>query len=87
MDTSFRLWPQTASTQAQQVDALFIFLLLVSAIAVLVIATLIVIFAIKYRRQPGKQPPLVETSVPLEIAWTAIPFGLMLVMFGWGAGL
>jgi cytochrome c oxidase subunit 2 len=87
MDTSFRLWPQTASTQAQQVDALFIFLLLVSAIAVLVIATLIVVFAIKYRRKPGQQPPLVQTSVPLEIAWTAIPFGLMLVMFGWGAGL
>jgi len=45
-------------------------------------------FAVKYRRRsPGEVPPQIHGSIPLEIAWSVIPFLIMLVMFGWGTEL
>jgi cytochrome c oxidase subunit 2 len=87
MDTHFRLWPETASQQAGRVDALFLFLLGVSAFFTLLIFVSIVYFGLKYRRRPGVLPKPVKTSVTLEVAWSVIPFILTMVMFAWGAGL
>ena len=46
MFTNFPLFPQQASTQAGQVDGLYFFLVAVSAFFSLLIATLVVIFAV-----------------------------------------
>src|SRR5438105_12519291 len=55
MDTSFRLLPQQASDHAMIVDRLTLFLLLVSVFFTLLIAVLVVYFAIHYRRRaPGQ---------------------------------
>src|SRR2546430_17740349 len=55
MDTSFRLLPQQASDHAMIVDRLTLFLLLVSIFFTLLIAVLVVYFAIHYRRRaPGQ---------------------------------
>ena len=82
------LFPEQASTLAPRVDALFFFLIAVSVFFAALIFILVVYFAVKYRRRSdADQPPAIEGSVPLEIVWTVVPFGLTLVMFGWGAWL
>ena len=51
MFTNFPFFPQQASTQAGEVDAVYFFLVSVTAFFSLLIATLIVVFVIKYRRR------------------------------------
>jgi cytochrome c oxidase subunit II len=73
---------------AGQVDALYFFLLAVSAFFVVLIGTLIVVFGIRYRRRAeGEVGGKVVPALSLEIAWTVIPLGLGLVMFAWGANV
>ena len=82
------LVPAQASTVANDVDALYLFLVLVSAFFAVLIATLIVYFAIKYRRRdPLSVGARITGSVPLELLWTVIPLGISMVIFVWGASL
>ncbi|MDQ1473339.1 MAG: cytochrome c oxidase subunit [Bryobacterales bacterium] len=90
---SFELFPEAASTIAGQVDALYAFLILVSAFFSLLIAFLVVYFAYKYRARPGvpfNPEPHDDHSAGgmiLEIVWTAIPLGLSMIMFVWGVSI
>lgn len=82
------LFPEQASTVARSVDSLYIFLVVVSAFFSLLIAGLIIFFAVKYRRRaPSELPRVVHGGYALEIIWSVIPFGLTMVMFVWGASL
>ena len=82
------LFPQQASSFAPHVDALYLFLIAVTAFFSLLIGALVVVFAIKYRRRsPDEIATDVHESGLLEIVWTVIPFGLVLVMFAWGAAV
>lgn len=86
MFTNFPLFPQQASAQAGQVDALYFFLLTVTAFFSILIATLVVVFAIKYRRRHRDEVGVpIHGSLALELLWTIIPFFIVMVMFGWGA--
>jgi cytochrome c oxidase subunit II len=87
MFDNFPLWPQQASTQAGNVDALFIFLLIVSALMIGLIFVAIVYFAARYRAQRGVVAEQIEGSMPLEVTWTVIPFGVFMVIFLWGAAV
>src|SRR5262249_14894333 len=54
----------------------------------LLIAGLIVVFMVRYRRRPGgDHAPDIHGSLGLEIFWTAVPFAIVMVMFFWGASL
>ena len=79
--------PQQASSVAGQVDAVFLYILLVTIFFSVLIAALVIFFAIKYRKRPNAEEPKIETHsfLALEIAWTVIPLGLSMVMFFWGA--
>ena len=82
------LFPEQASTFAGPVDALYGFLIAVTAFFSLLIGGLVVVFAIKYRRRAaGEIAADVHESGLLEIVWTVIPLGLVLVMFAWGASV
>jgi cytochrome c oxidase subunit 2 len=81
------LWPVEASTMAKQVDALYIYLLVVAAVMIALVYLAVTVFAIKYRRRPGQVAHQVEGSTILEITWSVIPFGIMLTFFIWGAVL
>jgi len=73
---------------AGKVDALYFFLVAVSAFFVVVIAALVVFFSIRYRRRAhGEVGAKVVPSLALELTWTIIPLGLGLVMFAWGANV
>jgi cytochrome c oxidase subunit II len=78
-------WPTRASTTANNVDALFIFLLVVSGLMVALIFTMVIYFAVRYRRRAGRQAEQIAGSHALEITWSVIPFCVFLVFFGWGA--
>jgi len=70
---------------AGQVDALYIYLVLVSAVMTGLIYLAIAVLAIKYRRKPGVDAHQIEGSTVLEVTWSIIPFGVMLTFFIWGA--
>jgi cytochrome c oxidase subunit 2 len=83
-----RLFPEQASTFAPQVDHLLYFLLAVAVFFTAGIFTAIAYFAIRYRRRSDRElPRAVHGGLPLEIAWSVIPFGLTMVMFTWGASV
>jgi cytochrome c oxidase subunit 2 len=85
MFNNFPLWPAGASTNAGDVDALFIFLLVVTGLVTIAIFFLILTFAAKYRRRKGVHAEQIEGSLPLEITWSVIPLGVFMVIFAWGA--
>src|SRR5579871_95100 len=82
------LFPPRASTTAGDVDALYTFRSSVSVIMTVLIFACVFIFAIRYRRRSeAERPKPIHGSILLEIAWSAIPFAIMLVMFAWGTRL
>jgi len=85
MPNNFPLWPQAASNFAGSVDALFIFLLLVSGAMAFLVFLAIIVFATKYRHRPGVPAVHIEGNTPLEILWTVAPLGVFMVIFVWGA--
>jgi cytochrome c oxidase subunit II len=84
----FRIFPEQASTLAPQTDALLLFLLAVTTFFVVLIAGMIIVFMIRYRRRdPDEIPESVHGSLALEIAWTVPPLVIVMVIFFWGASL
>jgi cytochrome c oxidase subunit II len=85
MFDNFPLWPVRASTGAGNVDALYIFLVALSAFMCLAIFTMILVFATMYRRRRGVEAEPIEGSSALEITWSIIPLAIFMVIFIWGA--
>jgi cytochrome c oxidase subunit 2 len=84
----FSFVPEQASTMAARVDALYFFLIGVSAFFSILIALLVIVFAVRYRRRSeDEQPEAIHGSLALEIVWTVIPLALTMIMFVWGASL
>ena len=85
---TFPLFPQEASQAAGQVDALFFFLIAVSVFFAVLIFGSIAYFSVRYRRRAGRdRAEPTRTHIGLEIAWTAIPLALTVIMFVWGVKL
>jgi cytochrome c oxidase subunit 2 len=85
MFDNFPLWPDRASTAAGNVDALFIFLIIVSGLMTALIFTAVVYFAARYRRRRGVLAEQIEGSTPLELTWSIIPMFVFMAIFAWGA--
>src|SRR5438094_2791837 len=82
------LFPESASTMASRVDSLYFFLLAVTIFFSLLIAGLIVFFAVKYRRRsPDGVGARIHGGLALELAWTGIPLVITMVILGWGASV
>lgn len=86
MFTNFPFFPEGASAQAAQVDGIYFFMVAVTAFFSLLIASLLVLFAIKYHRQHEDEVGVeIHGALALELLWTIIPFAITMVMFVWGA--
>jgi cytochrome c oxidase subunit 2 len=85
--TNFAVIPPEASRIAPQVDALLVFMTLVSLVGLVLVALLMTAFSIMYRRERHPVAVQIEGSTLLEATWTIIPLGLFLVMFVWGSVL
>ncbi len=86
MPLDFPLFPEAASTMAGQVDAIYLFLVALSAFFSILIAGAVVYCAVRYRRRSDDEiGSNLHGSLLLEIVWSAIPLAIVLVLFFWGA--
>jgi len=70
---------------APNVDALFIFLTLLSVGMTLAIFAVIIVFLAKFRRRKGVDAEQIHGSVALELGWSIIPLMIFMLIFAWGA--
>lgn len=87
MEPGFQLFPDQASSFAPSVDALYGFLLIVTAFFTISIFVAIVFLALYYRRsavRDRKRRPGAKLWI-LEVTWIVIPLALTMMMFVWGA--
>jgi cytochrome c oxidase subunit 2 len=88
MGSGTPLFPESASTIASRVDNLYFFLLGLSAFFGLLIAGLIVYYAVKFhRRRPDEIGAPIHGGMALEIGWTVVPLMITMVIFVWGASV
>ena len=82
----FPIHPEAASTVANQIDLFYFFLVGLSAVMAFLIALVIVIFAIKYRRRSDTEiPPIVVENKLVEATWIVVPFLIFMGIFVWSA--
>jgi cytochrome c oxidase subunit 2 len=82
------LFPESASTMASRVDSLYFFLLALSIFFSLLIAGLIVFYAVKYRRRAADSVGSeIQGGLVLELTWTIVPLLITMVIFVWGASV
>ncbi|MGA8940289.1 MAG: cytochrome c oxidase subunit II [Acidobacteriaceae bacterium] len=79
------LFPAEASSIAPYVDALYFFLVLMTIVGTSLVAILLLVFSIRYRREKSPVATQIEGSTLLEATWTIIPLAIFLVAFVWGA--
>lgn len=80
------LFPEQASTFAWQVDALYVYLILISVFFTVVIVAAIFYFAIKYReKEKFASGSEIHGSITLETVWSIIPFIISMTIFLGGA--
>jgi cytochrome c oxidase subunit II len=88
MFSGFSLFPEQASTMAGRVDALYFFLVGLSGFFSILIAGLIVYFAVRFRRRsPQAVGAEIHGGMMLEITWTVLPLFIVLGIFVWGASV
>lgn len=77
--------PEAASTIAPEIDGLFHFVTIASALLFAAVVGAMLYFAYRYRRQkPSERPAPVEESRLLEISWIVVPTIIVLLIFNWG---
>jgi cytochrome c oxidase subunit II len=80
------LFPQEASTMAGRVDALYEFLVGLSIVFTVLIAGLVVYYAVHYRRRrPDEVGTPIRGALRLEVTWTVIPLLITMVIYVWSA--
>src|SRR5687768_9932481 len=82
------LTPEQASTLAPEVDQLYWFIVAVTAFFAIAVTSLVIYFAAKYStNDPLAIGTPITGSLPLEIAWSVIPFLVSIVIFVWAAAV
>ena len=85
-DFDVPLFPESASTFAPKVDALYFFALALTAFFTLLIFAGVIFLFVKYRRKSEDEVgEPIHGSLVLEIAWSIIPFIIVMFLFAWGA--
>ena len=77
--------PSRSSTASAETDWVFYLIYWISVFFFVLITALMVYFVIRYRRRPGrmKAEKSAHHSTALEVVWTIIPIGIVILMF-WG---
>lgn len=86
-DTSWvPLFPEGASTFAWEVDALYFYLIGVSAFFAIIVVAAVFYFFVRYREtEKFASPPEIHGSIPLELFWSFVPFVISMTIFLGGA--
>ena len=73
---------------AARVDALYFFLVALTVFFSVLIAFLIVYYAVRFRRRsPESVGARIEGGLVLELTWTIVPLCVVLFIFAWGASV
>jgi len=84
MISGIPLFPEQASSLASEVDNLYFGVLAITAFFALLVAVLVIVFAVKYHDGTGtKVGAPITGSIPLELAWSILPFLIAMVIFVW----
>ena len=71
---------------AHRVDNLYFFIVAVTAFFAVLVSVLVIFFAAKYHtKDPLAVGQRIHGSIPLELAWSIIPFLISIVIFAWAA--
>ena len=86
--STFELAPESASQMAGSWDWLFLFVLALTTFFAVLIAALILVFVVKYRRRHPKEIG-VDTGEHywLEWTWSGVPMAILIFVFIWSATL
>jgi cytochrome c oxidase subunit 2 len=88
MWTGTPLFPEAASTLATRVDALLFYLLAIAIFFSLLIAGLIVYYAVRFKRRSAEEVGTrIHGGMALELTWTFIPLVIVMTIFVWGASV
>ncbi|HZR20508.1 MAG TPA: cytochrome c oxidase subunit II [Verrucomicrobiae bacterium] len=83
---NFPILPTAASKVAQQTDALYWGLIILSLVIILIVFCPIIFFLFKYRAgKPADRRPVHLPEMTIEITWTLIPMFIMICYYAWGA--
>jgi cytochrome c oxidase subunit 2 len=86
MFSGIPFFPEQASALAARVDNLYLFIVAVTAFFAVLVTVFVIIFAVKYRTDdPLAVGARIHGSIPLELAWSIIPFIISIVIFAWAA--
>jgi cytochrome c oxidase subunit 2 len=72
--------PEDVSTYGPQVDSLFHLIFWITSITFVLVQVTLVVFLIRYRRQPGRAATYTHGNNTLEIAWTIAPSIILVVL-------
>jgi cytochrome c oxidase subunit II len=79
-------FPEQASSFAWQIDALYFYLIAISAFFTVIIVAAIFVFGIKYReRERFATGSEIHGSIALEVFWSIVPFIISMTIFLGGA--
>ena len=71
---------------AHRVDNLYFFIVAVTAFFAVLVSVVVIFFAAKYHtKDPLAVGERIHGSIPLELAWSIIPFLISIVIFAWAA--
>jgi len=88
MFSGIPLFPEQGSTIAADVDALYLFIVAVTAFFGILVTVVVLYFGVKYRtNDPMAVGERIHGSIPLELAWSIIPFLITIVIFIWSADI
>ena len=86
MRSGTAFFPEIASTMAARVDALYLFLVGLTAFFTLLIFALFIVFMVKYRRKdPNEIGARIHGGMALEITWSVVPLFIVMGLFVWSA--
>lgn len=85
---NFPLFPETASTIAAEIDALYWVLVAVSLFFGTVITVGLTVSVVRYRRgSKASREGAVSDNLLLELSWSLVPLGIAMAIFTWSAKL
>ena len=75
--------PPGATDQSREISSLYQVVFVIAVAIFLLVEGLIVYSVIRYRRRPGESelPPQIHGNTIAEVAWTVIPFAIVLFLF------
>jgi cytochrome c oxidase subunit 2 len=73
--------PEDVSTYGARIDGLFHLIYIITLVTFVLVEGLLIVFIVRYRRQPGRRAVYSHGNTALEIVWTIVP-AVILVFLG-----